>query len=88
MPTKSPSGATMLRWSAALLLVGGPLLGLLLGSLSVAAVAFGFGAVHLGLGQYWASENRSGRSVGVVLALGGAFTIVDAGIWALSAGSF
>ena len=64
------------------------MLGLLFGSLAVAAVAFGFGAVHLGLGQLWASENRGGRSIGVVLALGGAFTVVDAGAWALSAGSF
>jgi hypothetical protein len=41
------SGAKMLRWSAALLLVGGPLLGLLFGSLGMAVLAFGFGAVHL-----------------------------------------
>ena len=88
MSTESLSGATTLRWSAALLLVGGPLLGLLLGSLAVAALAFGFGAVHLGLGQLWASKNRGGRSIGIVLALGGAFTVMDAGIWALSAGSF
>ena len=40
----------MLRWSAALLLVGGPIVGLLSGSLEMAALAFGFGAVHLGLG--------------------------------------
>lgn len=88
MSIRALSGAKMLRWSAALLLVGGPLLGLLFGSLAVAALAFGFGAVHLGLGQLWASEDRGGRSVGVVLVVGGAFTIVDAGIWTLSAGGF
>ena len=58
------SGAKTLRWSAALLLVGGPLLGLLSGSLEMAAVAFGFGALHLGLGQLWASGvvgERPGR---------------------------
>ena len=45
------SGAKMLRWSAVLLLVGGLLLGLLFGSLGMAALAFGFGAIHLGLSQ-------------------------------------
>ncbi len=78
------SGAKMLRWSAMLLLVGGPLLGLLFGSLGMAALAFGFGAVHLGLGQLWASESRGGRWVGFTLALVGAFTVVDAAIWKLS----
>ena len=77
------SGAKMLWWSAVLLLVGGPLLGLLFGSLGVAALAFGFGAVHLGLGQLWASENRGGRLVGVTLVLVGVFTAVDGAIWML-----
>ncbi len=77
------SGAKMLRWSAVLLLVGGPLLGLLFGSLGMAALAVGFGAVHLGLGQLWASENRGGRLFGFTLVLVGAFTVVDAVIWML-----
>jgi hypothetical protein len=77
------SGAKMLRWSAALLLVGGPLLGLLFSSFGMAALAFGFGAVHLGLGQIWASENRGGRLVGFTLMLVGAFTALDAAIWML-----
>ena len=77
------SGAKMLRWSAALLLVGGPLLGLLFGSLGMAALAFGFGAAHLGLSQLWASENRGGRLVGFTLMLVGAFTALDAAIWML-----
>jgi hypothetical protein len=47
MSTRALSGAKMLLWSSALLLVGGPLLGLLFGSLGMAALAFGFGAVHL-----------------------------------------
>ncbi len=81
--TKALSGAKMLRWSAVLLLVGGPLLGLLFGSPGMAALAFGFGAVHLGLGQLWASENRGGRLIGFTLMLIGAFTVVDAAIWAL-----
>ncbi len=77
------SGAKMLRWSAALLLVGGPLLGLLFSSFWMAALAFGFGAVHLGLGQLWASANRGGRLVGFTLMLVGAFTALDAAIWML-----
>ena len=82
--TKALSGAKMLLWSAALLLVGGPLLGLLFGSLGMAALAFGFGAAHLGLGQLWASERRGGRLIGFTLVLVGAFTAVDAAIWMLS----
>jgi hypothetical protein len=82
--TRALSGTKMLRWSAALLLVGGPLLGLLFGSLGMAALAFGFGAVHLGLGQLWTSENRSGRLIGFTLLLVGAFTVVDGAIWVLS----
>ena len=82
------SGAKMLRWSAVLLLVGGPLLGLLFGSLGMAALAFGFGAVHLGLGQLWASGNRGERLIGIALMLGGASTVVDAAIWMLSSAGF
>jgi hypothetical protein len=78
------SGAKMWRFSAALLLVGGPILGLLFGSLGMAALAFGFGAVHLGLGQLWASEDRGGRFIGIALVLGGASTVVDAAIWVMS----
>jgi hypothetical protein len=81
--TRALSGAKMLLWSAALLLVGGPLLGLFFGSLGMSALAFGFGAVHLGLGQLWASENRGGRLIGFTLMLVGAFTVVDAAVWML-----
>jgi hypothetical protein len=88
MSTRTLSGARMLRWSAALLLVGGPIVGLLSGSLEMAALAFGFGAVHLGLGQLWASEHRGGRLIGIALMLGGASTVVDAVIWMLSSAGF
>jgi hypothetical protein len=88
MSTSTLSGARMLRWSAALLLVGGPIVGLLSGSLEMAALAFGFGALHLGLGQLWASENRGGRLIGIALMLGGASTVVDAAIWMLSSAGF
>jgi hypothetical protein len=85
MSTRTLSGAKTLRWSAALLLIGGPILGLLSGSLGMAALAFGFGAIHLGLGQLWASENRGERLIGFTLMLIGAFTVVDAAIWTLPA---
>ena len=87
MSTSTLSGGRML-WSAALLLVGGPLLGLLFGSVGIAALAFGFGALHLGLGQLWASGNRGGRLIGIALMLGGASTVVDAAIWMLSSAGF
>jgi hypothetical protein len=83
--TKALSGVERVRWSAALLLIGGPLLGLLSGSLGIAALVFGFGALHLGLGQLWASENRGERLIGFTLMLIGAFTVVDAAIWTLPA---
>lgn len=82
--TEALSGAKMLRWSAVLLLVVGPLLGLLFDSLGVAALAIGFGAVHLGLGQLWSSENRGGRLIGFTLVLVGSFTAVDGAIWMLT----
>jgi hypothetical protein len=82
--TKALSGAKMLLWSAMLLLVGGLLLGILFGSLGMAAVAVGFGAVHLGLGQLWASEHRGGRLIGFTLVLVGAFTAADGAIWLLT----
>lgn len=85
MSERKLSGARTLRGSAALLLIGGPLLGLLSGSLGMAALAVGFGAAHLGLGQLWASERRGGRLIGFTLVLVGAFTAVDAAIWMLSA---
>ena len=80
--------AKMLGWSAALLLAGGPLLGLLFGSVMIAALAFGFRAVHRGLGQLWASENGGGRLIGIALILGGASTVVDAAVWMLPGAGF
>jgi hypothetical protein len=88
LSARALSSAKTLRWSAALLLAGGPLLGLLSGSLGMAALAFGFGAVHLGLGQLLASENRGGRLIGIALMLGGVSAVVDAAIWMLSSAWF
>ena len=82
--TEALSGVKLLLWSAVLLLVGGLLLGMLFGSLGMAAVAVGFGAVHLGLGQLWASEHRGGRLIGFTLVLVGAFTVADGAIWLLT----
>lgn len=84
MSTKALSGAKILLWSPALLLIGGPLLGLLFGSMAIAVLAFGFGALHLGLAQLWESENRGGRLIGFTLMLVGAFTAFDAAIWMLA----
>jgi hypothetical protein len=36
----------------------------------MAALAFGFGAVHPGLGQLWASEDRGGRLIGLEAVIG------------------
>ena len=84
-----PSGVKALRWSAALLLIGGLLFGALSGSLGIAALAFGFGAMLLGLGQLLTGEDRGGRLIGIVLVAGGAFAILDTVIWILSgAGSW
>ena len=77
------SGTKMLRWSAVLLLIGGSLLGLLFGSLGMAALAFGFGAVHLGLGQLWASKNRGGGLNWIALNLGGIATVGVGAKWRL-----
>ena len=85
--TRNLSGAKTLRASAALLLIGGPLLGLLFGSLEMAALAFGFGAAHLGLGQLWASEHRGGRFIGVTFVLVGGFSAGGRGAWVLTPGS-
>lgn len=60
MSTGVLSAVKMLRWSAALLLGGGLLLGVLSGSLAIAALAFGSGAMLLGLGPLFESENRGG----------------------------
>lgn len=88
MSMRSLSGTKMLRWLAAFVLVGGLLLGAFSGSLGMGALVFGSGAVLLGLGQIVASEIRGGRLIGLVLMLGGAFTILDAGIWMLSGAGF
>jgi hypothetical protein len=60
----------MLRLSAAILFIGGPILALIFGS-------WGAGAILLGIRQIRPGEHRSERFLGVALLLGGAFTAID-----------
>jgi hypothetical protein len=78
------TGAKVLLWPAAFVSTGGLRLGAFSGSLGMAALAFGFGAVIPGPAQVRASEYRCGRSKGFVLVAGGAFNACDAGTWMLT----
>ena len=73
------SGAKMRLWPAAFVPIGGLRLRAFSGSLAMAVLAFGFGAVLPGPAQVRASEYRGGRSIGFVLVAGGAFNACDAG---------
>ena len=66
-----------LRLLAAVLLVAGPVLALVLRSWGVGSVVFGLGAIVLGIRQVRLGEHRSERFLGVALLLGGAYTIID-----------
>ena len=77
MATRNPPGTGMLRLSAAILFVGGPLLGLIFRSWGLGAMVFGLGAIVLGIRQVRLGEHRSERFLGVALLLGGVFTVVD-----------
>ena len=77
MYTRTPPGTGMLRLAAAILFVGGPLLGLIFGSWGLGASVFGLGAIVLGIRQVRLGEHRSDRFLGVALLLGGTFTVVD-----------
>jgi hypothetical protein len=67
----------MLRLSAAILFIGGPILALVFRSWGLGALVFGLGAIVLGIQQVRLGEHRSERFIGVGLLLGGAFTMVD-----------
>jgi hypothetical protein len=84
MSTRNPSGTGMLRLSAAILLIGGPILALVFRSWGVGSLVFGLGAILLGIRQVRLGENRSERFIGVALLLGGAFTAVEGSIRLLS----
>ena len=74
----------MLRLSAAILLIGGPILALVFRSLGVGSLVFGLGAIVLGVRQFRLGEHRSERFIGVALLLGGAFTAIEGLIRLLS----
>jgi hypothetical protein len=77
----------MLRLAAAILFIGGPLLGLVFGSWGAGAMVFGLGAIVLGIRQVRLGGHRSDRFLGVALLLGGAFTVIDGLIRLLSGAS-
>ena len=84
MSTRNPSGTGMLRLSAAVPLIGGPILALVFRSWGVGSLVFGLGAILLGIRQVRLGEHRSERFIGVALLLGGAFTAIEGLIRLLS----
>ena len=84
MSTRNPPGTGMLRLLAAILLIGGPILALILRSWGVGGLVFGLGAIVLGVRQVRLGENRSERFIGIGLLLGGAFTAIEGLIRLLS----
>ena len=78
MAWRNPPGTGVLRLSAAILLIGGPILALIFRSWGVGSLVFGFGAILLGIRQVRLGEHRSERFLGVALLLGGAFTAIEA----------
>jgi hypothetical protein len=78
MATRNPAGSGMLRFSAAVLFVAGPILALLFRSWGLGASVFGLGAIVLGIRQVrLGGGHRSERFLGVALLLGGAFTVIE-----------
>jgi hypothetical protein len=77
MATRNPPGTGILRLSAAILLIGGPILALVFRSWGVGSMVFGLGAIVLGVRQIWLGEHRSERFIGVGLLLGGAFSAIE-----------
>ena len=77
MSARNSPGTGMLRLLAAILLIGGPILALILRSWGVGGLVFGLGAIVLGIRQVRLGENRSERFIGIGLLLGGAFTAIE-----------
>jgi hypothetical protein len=77
MTTRNPPGTGLLRLSAAVLFVAGPILALLFRSWGLGVLVFGVGAIVLGIRQVRLGGHRSERFLGVALLLGGAFTVID-----------
>jgi hypothetical protein len=84
MATRNPPGTDILQLVAAILLIGGPVLGILFRSWGLGSMVFGLGAILLGIRQVRLGENRSERFIGVALLLGGAFTAIEGLIRLLS----
>jgi hypothetical protein len=84
MAWRNPPGTGVLRLSAAILLIGGPILALIFRSWGVGSLVFGLGAILLGVRQVRLGEHRSERFLGVGLLLGGAFTAIEGLIRLLS----
>jgi hypothetical protein len=74
-------GTMPLRGLSALLLLGGIVYALLSGNWGIGAIAFGLGAVVLGLDRLRVARGRSERAIGWVLVACGVFVVVDALIW-------
>jgi len=70
-----------LRVLAVILFFGGIVYAMFSGNWGVGAIAFGLGAVVLGLDRLRAARGRPERAIGWVLVLTGAFVVVDALIW-------
>ena len=77
MARRTPPGTEILRLSAAILLIGGPILGIIFRSWGLGSLVFGLGASVLGIRQVRLGEHRNERFIGVGLLLGGAFTAID-----------
>ena len=80
-------GTMPLRGLAALLLLGGLVYAMLSGNWGIGAIAFGLGAVVLGLDRLRVAQRRSDRAIGWVLVLCGAFAMVDGVIWMAMGGA-
>lgn len=74
-------GTVPLRGLAALLFLGSIVYALLSGNWGIGAIAFGLGAVVLGVDRLRVARGRPERAIGWVLVLCGAFVVVDALIW-------
>ena len=77
MARRTPPGTEILRLSAAILLIGGPILGIIFRSWSLGSLVFGLGVILLGIRQVSLGEHRSERFIGVGLLLGSAFTAIE-----------
>jgi hypothetical protein len=77
MARRNPPATGMLRLSAAILFIAGPIVALVFWSWGLGALVFGLGAIVMGIRQVLLGEHRSERFLGVALLLGGAFTAVD-----------